>query len=399
MPWTRPDLALRCIGLLLLSEFVRTGLVVAFLPLMAASRFSPAQIGLVVSAHYLLDALAKGPMGAATQHLGLGRVLLGSAGVGLGFVISFLLGAAFWLLLLLAAAWGLLYAALWPGVMALSQQYARPGREAQALSLTSLSVAPAIALGALGVGELMQRHAQAAAALLLGAQGAVMVLALSVLGVRLGVRLGLPMTAAPHSSWTHWKRVGALLPAAFAQTLAPGLLITLFYPLLFRLNLSLRDLLLPALLGVALLLITLLHSGKLADQRGPRVALGPGLGLLALGFWLCGSPGALPGALLPLAALIGVGYGAFVAGWNGLVGLSLPPTQRAAGWGVVMATEALGYALGPLLGGAVYAAAGVRVFWLGAAVFVLAQLYYLLPGRALGIRPGSAGVRLDTERP
>ena len=209
---------LRFIGLLLLSEFVRTGLVVAFLPLMAAGRFSPAQIGLLVSAHYLMDALAKGPMGAATQHLGLGRVLAGSSLLGLTVLIALLLGAPFWLLLLLAAAWGLLYAALWPGVMALSQQYASAGRETRALSLTSLSVAPAIALGVLGVGALMQRVPASVPPLLLGAQLAATALAISGLGVRLSVPLsGLA------AGWQHWKRVAALLPAAFVQTLAPGL--------------------------------------------------------------------------------------------------------------------------------------------------------------------------------
>ncbi len=69
-----------------------------------------------------------------------------------------------------------------------------------------------------------------------------------------------------------------------------------------------------------------------------------------------------------------------MAGWNGLVGQTLPPQHRAAAWGVVMATEALGYSLGPLLGGALWASGGVRVFWLGSGVFLLAQLYYWFSG-------------------
>ena len=380
MPWNSPVLTLRFIALLMLSEFVRTGVVVAFLPLFAASHgLGSAEVGAVVSAHYLMDALAKGPMGVLTQRLGVSGAWLGSSLMGLALLAALLLGAPFWLLLLLAAAWGLLYAALWPGVMAVSQQYAAPGREARALSITSLSVAPSILLGALGVGQLMQRLPMQVPPLLLLVQGAAVLLALSVTGQRLSsAQLGTP------AHWYDgWQRVAALLPAAFAQTLAPGLLVTLFYPLLAALNLGLRDLILPALLGAGVLLVTLLLSGRLADQVHPRTVLGPGLLLLALAFWLAGLPGVLAGGLYPLAALLGAGYGAFMAGWNGLVGLTLPPHQRAAAWGIVMGTEALGYALGPLLGGAVYAAAGLRVFWLGALVFVLAQVYYWLPGKVL----------------
>ncbi|WP_161882195.1 MFS transporter [Deinococcus alpinitundrae] len=384
MLWTRPAVTLRLIALLLISEFVRAGLIVAFLPL-TAGRYglSLAQVGSLVGAHYLMDALAKGPVGLVTQRWGIGGALISSSLLGLGFILSVLGGAAFWPLLVLAAAWGVGYAALWPSVMAVSQQYALPGREARALSLTNLSVAPGIALGTLGVGQLMLRLPASVPALLLWAQGAVMVLALSLWRQRLESR---STTSQQTQDWRlQWRRVASLLPAAFAQMLAPGLLVTLFYPLLARLNLNLSDLLGPGLTGGVCLLGALLLSGRLADIYGPRRVLGPGLTLLTLAFGLAGlSATFLTSWLWPLCALIGAGYGTFMAGWNGLVGQTLPPQQRAAAWGVVMATEALGYSLGPVLGGAVWASGGVRVFWLGAGVFLLARLYYWLPGRALG---------------
>lgn len=51
--------------------------------------------------------------------------------------------------------------------------------------------------------------------------------------------------------------------------------------------------------------------------------------------------------LLPLGALVGLGYGAFITGWNGLVARTLPEGQQAAAWGTVMAVEALGTPSGP----------------------------------------------------
>ncbi len=302
-------------------------------------------------------------------------------------------GAAFWPLLGLAATWGVGYAALWPSVMAVSQQYARPGREARALSITNLSVAPGIALGTLGVGQLMLRSPAGVPALLLGAQAVVVVLALSLATLKLSASDTQNQSV---SQWkAQWNRVAALLPAAFAQMLAPGLLVTLFYPLLRLLHLNLSDLLGPGLLGGACLLSALLLAGRLADTLSPRVVLGPGLLLLAFTFGLAGlSAELLTHWLWLIAALVGLGYGTFVAGWNGLVGQTLPPQHRAAAWGVVMATEALGYSLGPILGGALWASGGVRVFWLGAGVFLLAQLYYWGLGRSLG-RGRSAGKILE----
>ena len=389
MLWTRPALLLRLIALLLISECVRAGLVVAFLPLVAARYgLGPAQVGLIVGTHYLLDALAKGPMGLVTQRFGLGAALVGGSVLGAALLLSLLGGAGFLALLGLAAVWGLFYASLWPSVMATSQQYALEGKQARALSITNVSVAPGIALGALGIGQLMLHWPAVVPSVLLSGQGAALLLSLSVFSVRLRAepgRQGLDHWKA------QWQRVAALLPAAFAQMLAPGLLVTLFYPLLARLDLILTDLLWPGLLGGSALVAALLLAGRWADRHGPYTVLGPGLLLLSATFaWAGWSAQTLTAWLLPIAALLGVGYGLFVAGWNGLVGQTLPPQHRAAAWGVVMATEALGYSLGPVLGGALWQVGGVRVLWLAAGVFLLARLYYALTagqGRRAGLQP------------
>ena len=384
MPWSQPLTVVRLILLLTGSEFVRTGLLVSYLPLVAPGlHLTPAGVGLIFGLHYLADALAKGPVGVLTERYGLGRVLLLGALLGLATLVLLHRSPGLGVLGLISVAWGLCYAALWPGVMAAAQHFARPGMTSRALAVASVSVAPAIVLGLLGVGQLMQRQPTLAFPVLLGAQLLALLLGASLL------RLRLPQTAVPDADAPRtpfrerWGRVGVLLPAALAQTAAPGLLATVFYPLLGRLGLHLSQLILPVVLGVLVGLAALWAFGRLADRRHPRAALTPGLLLLALTFFVAGLPG-LPERLTLVTVLGGVAYGAFIAGWNGLVGRTLPDEYRAAAWGTVMAVEALGYAVGPVVGGVMWAAFGqMGVFWCGAAILLLVEGYYLWPGRVV----------------
>lgn len=358
---------LRLLLLLNLSETVRTAFFVSALPIAGpALHLSAALIGVLAGGHYLADALAKGPAGLLIRRWGLGPALLPGPLLGLAA-----LAAARWhpspLLALGCAAWGLGYAALWPAVMSASQALALPHRTARALSISNLSVAPAVLLGTLGAGPLMERHPELTWNALLTVQGAAALLTLSLLRVR------LPHAPRPaQAARGRWSRVAALLPAAFVQTLAPGLLVTVFYPLLQRLHLRLVDLILPGALALVVLALSLWLIGGRADRQHPHRVLRPGLLLLAVTFALAALPN-LDGHLWLIAPLLGLGYGAFLTGWNGLVARTLPPQERAAAWGTVMAVEALGYAVGPALGGAAWEAAGPGgVFALGAVAFLLA---------------------------
>lgn len=253
---------------------------------------------------------------------------------------------------------------------------AHPERTARALALTNLSVAPAILAGTLGVAPLVQHSPALAWQLLLGVQGLAVLLALGLQGQQ------PPTPAAPEHAawqWQQWHKVAQLLPAALAQTLAPGLLMTLFYPLLAQLDLRLSDLALPGAWAGACFGLTLWLAGRVADRWHPLPALLPGLGLLALTFALAARLPVGGGDWLWLLGLtLGSGYGAFLTGWNGLVSRVLPAAERGTGWGVVMAVEALGYALGPLLGGLAWSLGGQGgVFGLGAGLLLCTALYYL----------------------
>lgn len=393
---------LRLLALLMASELVRTGFFVSLLPQLGPGMgVTPGAIGLMVGLHYLLDALGKGPLGLLVERWGLGRLLALGAVLGLvllgatSFFPASAGGVGLWGVPL-AGLWGLAYAALWPGIMSASHTLARPERLARALAVSNLTAAPAILAGVLLVGPLTQHSAELAWTLLLGAQSAALLLALSLWGLRLPALPQPQIQNRPQDQpqdegnvwqghvWQGWRRVAVLLPAAFAQTLAPGLLVTLFYPLLAKLGLSLRDLIGPGVLAALCFALSLGLLGRVADRIHPRRALTPGLLLLALTFGVLAYSDVPPvqGRLWWAAPLLGLGYGAFVAGWNGLVGRTLPPGHRAAGWGTVMAVEALGYAVGPPLGGLTWQLWGQRgVFLLGMAVFLLTELYYAWPAR------------------
>ena len=382
MPWSRPALVVRCILLLMCSEFVRTGLLVPYLSLKGGQLgLSATGVGLLFSAHYLADAAAKGPIGVLGERVGLGRVLLLGALLGAGMLWLLHHTASLPLLVLASALWGLCYAALWPGVMAAAQHFARPGMTARALAITSVASVPPIVLGLLGVGQLMGRAAPLGLPMLAGVQLAALLLALSVTGLSLPRSEQLSPAPARRPFRERWGRVAALLPAALAQTAAPALLATVFYPLLARTGVHLAQLLLPVLLGVAVGLTTLWAASRLADRTHPRRALTPGLLLLALTFFVAGLPG-LAGHLPLVTVLGGLGYGGFIAGWNGLIGRTLPAEYRAAAWGTIMAVESAGTALGPLLGAFMWSRYGqAGVFWSGAGIFLAVQGYYLWGAR------------------
>lgn len=378
MLWSHNSTVLRLLALLALSEFVRTGFFVAFLPLSRAEiGLTAAGVGLIVGLHYLADGLAKGPVGVLTDRFGLGRMALAGALAG-SLAVLFLPSAPKLLLApLISLAWGLTLTTLWPGVMTAVSHFARDGKQSRALSVASLTTAPPIVLGALGVGVLMQRVPGAAYPLLVGAQIAALLIALSL------VNLKLPRAPREGGGY-EWRRVAGLIPAAFAQTLAPGLLVTIFFPLLGELGLSVLDLVGPGLVAGAVGLGALPLVGRLADRAHPRLALLPGLLMLAVTFALLGMPGAAHRLYL-VAPLGGLAYALFLAGWNGLVARTLPQAHRTAAWGTVMAVEALGYAVGPVLGGLMWDRFGVGgPFWLGALVLVLVQVYYLFPARERG---------------
>ena len=382
MLWTNPALMLRLLALLILTEAAHYGFFVTALPLRGdALGLNAALIGTLVGAHYLADALSKGPMGYLAERFGAGRVLALASLAGLLTLLLTEWGARhgslpYAALFALAVLWGVLYASLWPSVLGYSQLLAQPSKSARALALTSLSVAPSALAGIAVLGPLIQRDAVSGVNVLLAIQAAALLLSLTLLHLKPVAQAGT-RPASLRELKEQWGGVGLLMPAALAQTLAPGLLFTLIFPLLQRFHLTLPDLLLPGLGAGAGLGLALWLAGRVADSVSPRRVLLPGLLLLTLSYGLLALPDP-PRLLWAALPLLGAGYGAFITGWNGLVGRALPGEQRMTGWGAIMTVEALGYAIGPFIGGIMWTHFGHSgVFAVGSLVFVLALGYYL----------------------
>lgn len=368
---------MRLLLLLTLSEFVRSGFFVGFLAIQANSfGLSATTVGLLLTAHYLADGLAKGPGGALVERIGLGKVAVVGAVVGLIAVLFMARAPLYLIALAISVAWGLTLTSLWPSVMTAVSRYAKPGKESRAMTWAQVAVTPGIVLGAIGTRGLVDVNPAYANALLIGMQLLALLIALSL------VRLRIPMNFQQEVRY-RWTRLVVLIPAAFAQTLAPGLLGVVIFTYLEMIGRSLISLVPTAVLFGLGMLATLPLAGRLADRRHPRLALLPGLLLLAVVFALVGLPERVVGLLPWLGAVAGVAYGLFVAGWNGMVVRNLPQKHRTAAWGVIMAIEALGYAVGPTFGGLAWDNFGPSgPFWLGAGVLLATQFYYLFNWQA-----------------
>ncbi len=376
LPWRRPGLVLRLVGVLALSEMLRSAFFVGFFPLFAQGKLGlgASWIGLVTSVHYFTDAFAKSAGGWLSERLRLGSVLLAAGAVAFFAVVFLPRGPLVWMILL-AAAWGVFISPLWPAILTFVSRDSREGFEARGVTSATVLVGPLLGLAMLATGYLARQSLELAYQGILTLAGILLLLSLSLAGIQ---------SPAPRPSREayDWRKLVMLLPAAFVQTLSTGVLAPVLFLYIARVNLSLPRLAFLIAVGAGAALFVFWRSAKRADEGEPRKLLVPGLFLAALGFTLVGVlPLAFGPVLWTLAltgALIGVGFGLFFPGWNGLVVKSLPDADRAAAWGVIMTFEALGYAVGPAIGGVTWDLLGPwGPFATGGMLMALVGGYYL----------------------
>ena len=142
-----------------------------------------------------------------------------------------------------------------------------------------------------------------------------------------------------------------LLPGAFTQTLALGMLLPLLQPFckdVYGLNHRAYGILI--LVGGLLTIAMLVPIGKLVDRFGYRLFLVAGF---FMGGTLLVAIGHYPNHLLiyPYAILLGVSYAFILPAWNGLLANKLPSEVRASLYSIIMSIEGLGVAAGPVVGG------------------------------------------------
>ncbi|MCX7849937.1 MFS transporter [Thermus sp.] len=374
LPWTREGLSvfLRLVLAVGLMEGVRSGYFAGLLPFYAPEylHLGPSVFTLAFTLHQLAENLSKSFGGLLAERVGFGRTATLAAAFGLLALLLTPQAHAAWTLWGLGLAWGLSMSTLYPGLMTLASRIAVPGREARALSFTFTLVLPWAGIGLVGVGQVAQRHPEAALTLLLAAQGVALFLALSLLAFR------IPIPRKRGETYP-WGRLLLFLPAAFGQTFAPAL-VSLFLLRFAKESLGLEPIELGGLLllggGLAFGLLPL--TGRLVDRRGYRLALVGGLALLGGVMFRLGFASSV-GETALLALLAGVGFSLFMPGWNGFLAKNLPEENRAAIWGGLMTAEGLGVALGPAFGGVLWEVLGFRApFLVGGGIFLALSLFY-----------------------
>jgi len=376
LPWAREGLSvfLRLVLAVGLMEGVRSGFFAGLLPFYAPEylHLGPAIFTLAFTFHQLAENLSKTFGGLVAERVGFGRVATLAALMGLLALFLTPGAKAAWLLWGLALLWGLSMSTLYPGLMTLASRIAVPGREARALSFTLTLVLPWAGIGLVGVGQVAQRHPEAALLLLLLAQGFAFFLTLSLFTFRIPLP---PTKREPYPL----NRLLLFLPAAFGQTFAPAL-VSLFLLRFAKESLGLEPIALGGLLllggGLAFGLLPL--TGRLVDRRGYRLALVGGLALLGMAMLWLGFASTLAEVAF-LALVAGFGYSLFMPGWNGFLAKNLPQENRAAIWGGLMTVEGLGVALGPAVGGVLWELLGLRApFLVGGGLLLALGLFYTL---------------------
>ncbi len=376
IPWHRPWTVLRLATALMLTEIVRSGFFVGFFPLFASEQLSlsVSVIGLIASAHYLSDAIAKSAGGWLSERVRLGWVMLAAGLMTALAVVTLPRGGVAWMIIL-SALWGITVSPLWPSILTYVSRDSRPGWEARGVTLATAGIGPAFGGAMLLTGYIARQNLNLAYWLLLAVAALLLLVSASL----------APLKAHPARltrSRYDWRQFFLLVPAAFVQTMATGLLSPILFLFIKKIDLGIPVLILIVLVGGLVALSVLPGAARWTDHKNPRYVLIPGLLIAATGFAAIGIiPMTLGVRPIPLAlagALLGLGFGLFFPGWNGLVVKTLPQADRAAAWGALMSVEALGFAVGPTIGGLTWDLGGpAGPFVAGGLLMAITGGYYL----------------------
>jgi EmrB/QacA subfamily drug resistance transporter len=179
----------------------------------------------------------------------------------------------------------------------------------------------------------------------------------------------------------HWYVVGTVCIGAFMGQLDASI-VTLALPHLGReLSASVGAVEWVALSYLLVLVATVAIIGRVADAVGRKLLYVYGFGVFTAGSVLCGLAPTL-GVLIAARVLQAVGAAMLQANSVALIAEAMPPRLLGRGIGVQGTAQALGLALGPVIGGALLALGGWRLIFLvnlpaGAVGLVLG--WFLLP--------------------
>jgi MFS family permease len=320
-------------------------------------------IGVTVSTYLIADILMRTPAGWGTDRWAPKPVLI------VGIVLSALpllampRAASPEMFLALNAVNGIGAGFIWPSIYAaIAGAYGRE-RYGLLLGIVNMVMLGGIALGPIAGGFLLSRVTFDAAFFVCF----VIVLSALVLVVLLMREEKSPRERVGTHEPPRLRALAQQMNPRLARLLVVGLLLTLALGMLLPIiSLFGRDvlhlspdafalvLIPPALVTAALIV----PAGHWADRRGRHLPLMIGLGLLAIPF--AGAPISTNPLIVSAGATIaGVGYALLAPSWNALVMDWVPSNARGLFLGAIATAQAVGLAVGPLVGGALWERVGV----------------------------------------
>ncbi len=373
-------------GLLLLLffvEFTRGAFYLTFLPLYAVNylNISLAAVGLVVSAHYLVETLFKGAAGWQLDHRGHSVLLFGLI---LGLIA--LLFMKFYptppVLLIGSAIFGLSASPVWLAVIS-GVAPVQAKKRASRIGIVFATWLTGGGSGPVVINFFITRNYNLAFWFLIAVWFTALVL----------TALFLPATGKTvyNSSFSLKKEVlrmaqnqavkKILLPGMFLQTLAGGLLLPVL-PLYAqnKIGLNPNQYAILLLAGGAAAALSFLPMGRLADRIRLKTLLGTGFAMTALSLALFSTVQGILSAYI-LAALVGFSYAMVLPAWNNLLAKVISPDRQATGWSVFGTIEGMGVAIGPALGGIVAKYFGISAALISSTALLatMSCFYFLYP--------------------
>ncbi|MCS7235503.1 MAG: MFS transporter [Armatimonadota bacterium] len=338
-------------------------------------------VGLTLSVYYLSELALKVPSGWLVDHWGRRLPVV------VGLVASLLATALFarveavWVLLLAAAVGGAGAAPVWPAVVSGVAEATEEGGRGSAMGAVFTSWMVGTGLGFVVANFLLEIHTLAAFGLVVACQ-------LAALATAWCLRTGPPghvqeeLRESVHEVELSLARLWPLVAGMAAQTLAMGMLVPTLSPYA-REVLQLTPLWVGVLLlaGPGLTVLLLIPLGRLIDRVDRLEVLPASIAVGAVVLFVLPFFRSL-WILVPLVAILGLGYATMLPAWNALLMDLLPPSRRATLLGLAMSIEGVGVALGTTLGGVLWDGLGPSAPFHAAGLFLLlvaANYLVLLP--------------------
>ncbi len=335
-------------------------------------------VGLVLSAYYLSELALKIPSGWLVDHWGRRLPVVAGLAVSLVATALFAYVRPLWALLLAAALGGAGASPIWPAVVSGVAEATEGGGRGSAMGAVFTTWLVGTGLGFVAANFLLEVHTLAAFALVAGCQLSALVLA---------VRLHAPspdhvqaeLRQSVHEVELTAARLWPLVAGMAVQTMATGMLLPTLSPYA-REVLHLSPLWIGVLLlaGPGLTVLLLVPLGRLIDRLDRLdvlpVCIGAGAVVLFVlpffrSLWI----------LVPLVAILGLGYATVLPAWNALLMDLLPPARRATLLGLAMSIEGVGVALGTTFGGLLWDHVGPSApFHAAGLLLVLVAANYLM---------------------